>query len=89
LFFRLAYEASGGSFGPAKFFFGYLIVPAFIMIAQITVMNHDGYKTLPQLERKIEKEQDYTRDVSDDQMCIRGVDKLTCIPARSMILTMS
>lgn len=64
LFFRIAYEASGGTFGPEKFFFGYLIVPALILIAQLTVMNHDGYKTLPQLERKIEKEQDYSRDVS-------------------------
>lgn len=64
LFFRIAYEASDGTFGPEKFFFGYLIVPALILIAQLTVMNHDGYKTLPQLERKIEKEQDYSRDVS-------------------------
>ncbi|EMF11883.1 MFS general substrate transporter [Sphaerulina musiva SO2202] len=70
LFFRIAYEASGGTFGPEKFFFGYLIVPALILIAQLTVMNHDGYKTLPQLERKIEKEQDYSRDVhdSDDEL---------------------
>lgn len=70
LFFRLAYEASEGSFGPEKFFFGYLIVPIFILVAQLTVMNHDGYKTLPELERKIEKEQDATRDVSVTYHCL-------------------
>ncbi|CAK4016448.1 MFS general substrate transporter [Lecanosticta acicola] len=65
LFFRLAYERSGGTFTPQKFFFGYLIVPALILLAQLTIMNADGYKTVPQLEEKIEKEQDATRDVHD------------------------
>ena len=76
--FRLAYEASGGNFGPEKFFFGYLIVPVFILLTQLFVMNHDGYKTLPQLERKIEKEQDYTRDVhdSDDDLSDNEVNRL-------------
>ncbi|KAI5364974.1 Putative major facilitator superfamily, MFS transporter superfamily [Septoria linicola] len=78
LFFRLAYEASEGSFGPEKFFFGYLIVPVFILLAQVTVMNHDGYKTLPELERKIEKEQDAARDVhdSDDELSDNEVTRL-------------
>lgn len=64
LFFKLAYEASDRQFTPQRFFFGYLIVPALILIAQLTVMNADGYKTVPQLEVKIEKAQDATRDVS-------------------------
>lgn len=64
LFYRLAYEASGGSFTPEKFFFAYLAVPVFIFVGQLTLMNEDAYKTVPQLEAKIEKEQDATRDVS-------------------------
>ncbi|CAK1366172.1 Protein FMP42 [Cercospora beticola] len=78
LFFRLAYESSEGKFGPEKFFFGFLLVPAFILIAQLTVMNADGYKTLPELERKIEKEQDATRDVhdSDDEFSDGEVSRL-------------
>ncbi|PPJ50891.1 hypothetical protein CBER1_07089 [Cercospora berteroae] len=78
LFFRLAYESSEGKFGPEKFFFGFLLVPAFILIAQLTVMNADGYKTLPELERKIEKAQDFTRDVhdSDDEFSDGEVARL-------------
>ncbi len=64
LFYRLSYEASGGSFTPQKFFFGYLAVPVVIFIAQFTLMNEDAYKTIPQYESKLEKEQDATRDVS-------------------------
>lgn len=64
LFFRLAYESSHGSFTPQKFFYGYLIVPTAILICQYTIMNKDGYKTVPQLERKIEKNEDAIRDVS-------------------------
>lgn len=64
LFYRLAYEGSGGSFTPDKFFTLYLIVPVVIFIGQFTLMNEDAYKTVPQLEFKYEKEQDATRDVS-------------------------
>lgn len=64
LFYRLSYEASDGAFTPTRFFLGYLIVPVLIVIAQFTLMNENAYKTVPQLEMKIEKEQDATRDVS-------------------------
>lgn len=64
LLYRLAYEASDGTFTPSKFFFGYLVVPVLIFVAQLTLMNEDAYKTVPQLEIKLEKEQDATRDVS-------------------------
>ena len=64
LFYRLAYEASEGQFTPAKFFFAYLTVPVFLLLGQATLMNEDAYKTVPQLELKIEKEQNATRDVS-------------------------
>ena len=63
LFYRLSYEASNGTFAPQKFFFGYLAVPSLILIGQLTLMNEDAYKTPSQLEMKIEKEQDATRDV--------------------------
>ncbi|KAM3417610.1 Protein FMP42 [Cercospora zeina] len=78
LFFRLAYEATEGRFGPEKFFLGFCIVPAFILIAQLTIMNADGYKTLPELEQKIEKAQDVTRDVhdSDDEFSDGEVARL-------------
>ena len=64
LFYRLSYEASGGNFTPQKFFLGYLAVPGLILLAQLTLMTEDAYKTVPQLEAKIEKEQDVMRDVS-------------------------
>lgn len=64
LFYRLSYEASDGTFTPEKFFLGFLAVPVLIMVAQFTLMNEDAYKTVPQLEIKLEKEQDATRDVS-------------------------
>lgn len=63
LFFRLAYEATGGAFTPQKFFLAYLIVPALLLIAQFTIMNEEGYKTLPELELKIERARDATQDV--------------------------
>ena len=64
LLYRLSYEASGGAFTPEKFFLGFLAVPVLIFAAQSTLMNEDAYKTVPQLEIKIEKEQEATRDVS-------------------------
>jgi MFS family permease len=78
LFYRMAYQSSGGTFTPEKFFFAYLVVPATILVAQFTFMNEDAYKTVPQLEAKIEKEQDATRDVhdSDDEISDSEVQKL-------------
>lgn len=70
LFYRLLYEATDGTFTPQKFFFGYLVVPALLLVAQFTLMTPDGYKTVPQLEAKLEKFEDATRDVheSDDDL---------------------
>lgn len=64
LFYRLAYQSSGGSFTPQKFFFGYLAVPVLIFIAQFTIMSPDNYKTRPELEQKLEKAEDVHGDVS-------------------------
>ena len=78
LFYRIAYEHSGGAFIPHYFFFGFLIVPVLIFVAQLTLFDADSYKTVPQLEQKIEKEEDATRDVhdSDDELSDNEVRRL-------------
>lgn len=78
LFYRLAYQSSGGSFTPQKFFFGYLVVPVLILIAQFTIMSPDNYKSVPQLERKLEKAEDVYGDVhsSDDDLSDAEVRRL-------------
>ncbi|KAL6855427.1 hypothetical protein ACO1O0_006573 [Amphichorda felina] len=64
-FYRLAYEATDGRFSPEKFFYGYLIVPFLILVAEIWLMPANSYHTMPELDEKIEKAKDYTRDVHD------------------------
>lgn len=70
LFYRLAYEASSQTFTPDKFFLGYLLVPALIFIALLTLMPARDYDSTLRLEIKIEKAEDATRDVhdSDDEI---------------------
>ena len=65
LFYRLFYEATDRSFHPGKFFLGYLLVPTFISIALITLMPSHDYQGTYQLEVKIERAEDATRDVHD------------------------
>ena len=55
LFYRLAYAATNGSFTTEKFFSIYLIVPAFILSAQLLVMPKSSYKTLGELLPKPEE----------------------------------
>lgn len=86
LFFRLAYESSHGSFTLQKFFWAYLIVPAWILLAHLTVMNADSYKTMPELEEKVEREQDATRDVG---AIVRPAGKMLLTKSRCTILTTS
>lgn len=75
LFYRLAYDASEGSFSPDKFFWWYTLVPVAILLAQLTFLPSESYKTAPQLEHKIERAQDAARDVhsSDDELDDREV----------------
>lgn len=70
LFYRFAYEGSNMTFTPDKFFLGYLIVPAVILIALLTFMPKRDYRTTMQLEMKIERAEDATRDIheSDDEI---------------------
>lgn len=65
LFYRLAYQASDGAFKPQYFFLAYLAVPIAILIAQLTFLPKESYKTPPQLEMKIHRAEDAMRDVHD------------------------
>lgn len=67
LAFRLIYQGSGGSFTTKKFFLIYLIVPALILVAQLTFMPVQSYKTVGELVKQAE---DPTQDEhsSDDEI---------------------
>lgn len=70
LFYRLAYEGTDGAFKPQTFFLFYLIVPVAIVIAQLTFLPTENYKTVPQLEMKIQRAAENERDVhtSDEDL---------------------
>lgn len=70
LFYRLAWEASDGSFTPSKFFLAYLTVPVVIFAAEWTLMPAKAYLTTPEIEVKIEKALDPVRDIhgSDEEI---------------------
>lgn len=55
LVFRLIYQATEGSFTPKKFFLIYLVVPAFILVAQIFVMPSESYKTVGEIVKQVEE----------------------------------
>ncbi|KAI1874273.1 uncharacterized protein JN550_002852 [Neoarthrinium moseri] len=65
LFYRLAWEATGGSFEPSQFFFAFLAVPVVLIVGELALMPKAAYHTTPELEQKIEKAQDPMRDVHD------------------------
>ncbi|KAI2466357.1 putative MFS transporter [Annulohypoxylon bovei var. microspora] len=65
LFYRLAWEASGRALAPARFFFGYGVVGVLILAGEWALMPPRAYHSTPELERKLEKVQDATRDVHD------------------------
>jgi MFS family permease len=70
LFYAMIYDATDGAFSLAHFFFCYLSVPLLILVAELTFMPAHPYHSLPELETKIEKAHDGTRDVhsSDDEL---------------------
>ena len=49
LFYRLIYQATDEAFTPDEFFLIYLIVPVFILLAQIFIMPKNSYKTVGEL----------------------------------------
>jgi len=67
LLYRLMYQGTNGNFTPKKFFLAYLIVPAFILIAQLVIMPKTSYKTVGELVKQAE---DPSQDVhdSDDEI---------------------
>lgn len=65
LFYRLAWEASDQQFTAERFFFGYIIVPVLLHLGEWAIMPAHSYHSTPELEIKIEKAQDVTRDIHD------------------------
>ncbi|KAK6615200.1 Protein FMP42-like protein 1 [Botrytis cinerea] len=63
LVYRIIYQWSDGTFHIKQFFLIYLIVPAFILIAQIFVMPSQSYKTVGEMVKQVEDD-----DLFDDQM---------------------
>ncbi|KAH9897541.1 putative MFS transporter [Xylariomycetidae sp. FL2044] len=85
LFYRLAWEATGGRFRPAHFFFGYAVVGALILLGEWLLMPAQPYHTTSQLQVKLERAQDSTEDVhdSDDELpTARDVRKIRDARAR-------
>ena len=60
LFYHLIYSASDRIFTPQRFFLVYLIVPIFILLAQISIMPSKSYKTIGEL---ISSAEDPSHDV--------------------------
>ncbi|KAH6871678.1 hypothetical protein B0T10DRAFT_533436 [Thelonectria olida] len=77
LFYRMAYDASGGKFSLEKFFFSYLMVPVLILLAEFLLMPSRAYHTMVGFTRKIEKAQDRTRNVHDSDEVISDAGELT------------
>ncbi len=71
LMYRLIYQATDGSFSPKKFFLIYLIVPVFILLAQIFLMPGQSYKTVGELvaqaEVSNEEIEEHGDSMSDDE----------------------
>ncbi|KAH1273456.1 hypothetical protein KXW98_007735 [Aspergillus fumigatus] len=65
LIFRLTNERTNGSFTSHKFFMVYLIVPAFILAAQLLVMPATSYKTAGELVQQAEA---YIVDEANDHV---------------------
>ncbi|KAI1495638.1 amino acid transporter [Biscogniauxia marginata] len=77
LFYRLAYEATDGTFAPNQFFFAYSIVPLLLLGGEWTLMPRDAYHTTPMLEQKIERAQDPISDVHDSDNEIESPSELS------------
>ncbi|RHZ46993.1 putative MFS transporter [Aspergillus thermomutatus] len=76
LFYRILYESNPQAFTPQKFFLGYLTVPVFLLVALFTIMPAQDYQSTQQLEVKIEKAKDPTRDIHDSDEEIESDSEL-------------
>ncbi|OTA92050.1 hypothetical protein M434DRAFT_396727 [Hypoxylon sp. CO27-5] len=54
LVYRVIYEKTAGSFGHHQFFLAYLVVPALILIFQLTLLPKQSYKTVGEMIEEIE-----------------------------------
>ncbi|CAK4031262.1 related to MFS amino acid transporter [Lecanosticta acicola] len=66
LIYRLIYEATDGSFDTRKFFLVYLVVPAFVLLAQIFVMPSKSYKSVGELVAQVEEAEQTVQDSHED-----------------------
>ena len=64
LVYRIIYQWSDGTFWPKQFFLAYLIVPALILAAQLTLMPRQSYKTVGEIVKDIED----TDSIAEDQI---------------------
>ncbi|KAI7126386.1 hypothetical protein D0868_15362 [Hortaea werneckii] len=55
LFYRLIYQATDGAFKPRHFFLLYLVVPVFILAAQLFLMPNQSYKTASEQIKQAEE----------------------------------
>ncbi|KUL84178.1 hypothetical protein ZTR_07178 [Talaromyces verruculosus] len=81
LFYRIAYEATNRAIRPEYFFLGYLAVPIAIFLAQIFLLPAKPYKTVFQLEEKIEAARDPTRDIHESDEEISDDNEVASIRA--------
>ncbi|KAK1986334.1 major facilitator superfamily transporter [Colletotrichum cereale] len=70
LIYRMVYEATDGGLSLEKFFYAYISIPVLIIVAEFAYMPVRSYHTTTQLEDKLERAQDETRDVheSDEEI---------------------
>jgi MFS family permease len=77
LLYSLIYDATDGSFSIENFFLSYTIVPALILIAEFVYMPPHSYHTITELECKIAKAKDDSRDVHGSDEDIHVADDLS------------
>lgn len=70
LVYRMLYEWSGGNFKIKNFFLIYLIVPVFILVVQILIMPMASYKTVGELVKQVEEEENVYDDQMDEQTAL-------------------
>ncbi|KAI1374117.1 MFS general substrate transporter [Hypoxylon crocopeplum] len=54
LVYRIIYGNTGGTFGHHEFFLAYLVVPAVILVIQLTILPKQSYKTVGEMIEEIE-----------------------------------
>jgi MFS family permease len=79
LLYRLLYEATDGRFSIDTFFYGYTAVPALLVMAEFAYMPPSPYHNITELERKIDKAQDDSRDAHESDQEVEDMDELTMI----------